>query len=172
MKTRETELSDNSIIKTEEIIKSIGNKADGNRLESFLYTTEIGTLVREYPIDRTGLSQFMERGGRPCIRRSRLVHIPKISAIFALNRTRSAAKGTELNYFGTVITTSHRIFTFFETCYIERTNSNGTARNVSKSRFYLISRAPPKYFWQQKARQVESFLPRLEGGSTICYITG
>jgi hypothetical protein len=106
------------------------------------------------------------------IRRSRLVHIQKISAIFALNRTRSAAKGTELNYFVAVIITSHRIFTFPETCYIERTNSNGTARNVSKSRFYLISRAPPKYFSQQKARQVESFLPRLEGGYTIGCITG
>ena len=106
------------------------------------------------------------------IRRSRLVHIQKISAIFALNRTRSAAKGTELNYFVAIIITSHRIFTFPETCYIERTNSNGTARKVSKSRFYLISRAPPKYFSQQKARQVERFLHRLEGGYTIGYITG
>jgi hypothetical protein len=97
------------------------------------------------------------------------VHIQKTSAIFALNRTKSAAKGTELNYFVAVIITSHRIFTFPETCYIERTNSNGTARNVSKSRFYLISRAPPKYFSQQKARQVEIFLPRLEGGYTISW---
>jgi hypothetical protein len=46
------------------------------------------------------------------IRRSSLVHISKISAIFALNRTRSAANVTELNYFVTVIFTSHRIFTF------------------------------------------------------------
>ena len=110
-------------------------------------------------------------GRNSCIRRSRVVHFPTISVIFALNRTGSAAKGTELNYFVAVIITSHRIFTFPETCYIERTNSNGTARNVSKSRFYLISRAPPKYFSQQKARQVEHFLPRLEGGYTIVYIT-
>jgi hypothetical protein len=65
MKTRETELSDNAVIKTEEIIESIGNKADGNCLESFLYTTKIGTLVCEHPVGHTGLSQFVERGGRP-----------------------------------------------------------------------------------------------------------
>jgi hypothetical protein len=62
MKTRETELSDNTIIKTEEIIKSINNKADGKRLECFLYTTKIRTLICKHPVDRTGLSQFMERG--------------------------------------------------------------------------------------------------------------
>ena len=78
------------------------------------------------------------------------MHISKISAIFALNRTRSAAKGAKLSYFVTVIFTSHRIFTFLEICYIERTISNDTARNVSKSRFYLISRAPPKYFRNKK----------------------
>jgi hypothetical protein len=97
-----------------------------------------------------GTGQSEAEGVTRSIRRSRLVHIQKISAIFALNRTRSAAKGTELNYFVAVIITSHRIFTFPETCYIERTNSNGTARNVSKSRFYLISCAPPKYFCNKK----------------------
>ena len=85
---------------------------------------------------------------------------------------RSAAKGTKLNYFVTVTITSHQIFTFLETCYIERTNSNVTARNVSKSRFYLISCAPPKYFLQQKGSQIECFLPRLDGESTINCITG
>jgi hypothetical protein len=97
-------------------------------------------------------------GRNSCIRRSRVVHFPTISVIFALNRTGSAAKGTELNYFVAVIITSHRIFTLLETCYIELTNSNGTARNVSKSRSYLISRALPKYFSLCHVRSFEAFI--------------
>ena len=39
------------------------------------------------------------------------MHIVKIGAILALNRTRSAANATEINYFVTAILTLHLIFT-------------------------------------------------------------